>query len=55
MGENGMVEGNRATLEEGLIPYARRDLDQCFVLPIAKALTNEDIFDMKTCSHGYRR
>ena len=55
MGGNGMVEGNRAILEEGLTPNPRRDLDPCFVLPVSDALTNEDIFDMETCSRGYRR
>ena len=55
MGGNGMVEGNRAILEEGLTLNSKRDLDRYFVLPFAEALTNEDIFNMKIRSCGYRR
>ena len=52
MGGNGMVEGNRAILEEGLTLHSNRNLDRYFVLPFAKALTNEDIFNMKSCSRS---
>ncbi len=50
-----MVEGNRAILEEGLTLNSKRDLDRYFVLPFAEALTNEDIFNIKIRSCGYRR